>query len=172
MDGHPVPEVRLLRLAARDGVPNNPDLPVVLMPGAVAAPEPERILARYAGSGWVGAWVWTVYDFHHYHPDAHEALTVGAGWAELQLGGASGPVLRLAAGDAVVLPAGTGHRRVAASGDFAMCGAYPPGQSGRTLSRPGDHGEGEARALIAAVPLPRTDPLFGADGPLVQTWGA
>ena len=34
-----------------------------------------------------GTWTWTVYDFHHYHSTAHEALVVATGEAVLMLGG-------------------------------------------------------------------------------------
>lgn len=165
-------EPRLLRFGPDGAVPNNPALPVVLIPGAVPGGGAEAIHALYRASGWAGGWTWTVYDFTHYHPDAHEALTVAAGWAEIQLGGPGGPVERVEAGDALVLPAGTGHRRIAASDDFAICGAYPPGQADFDTVRAGDSIPAGTAETIAAVPLPETDPLRGADGPLARLWRA
>ena len=50
-----------------------------------------------------------------------------------------------------------------------MIGAYPPdGQYDLCRGTSAEH----ARALdtIPRVPLPQTDPLFGADGPLTRLW--
>ncbi|HEX6110927.1 MAG TPA: hypothetical protein VFZ10_01380, partial [Geminicoccaceae bacterium] len=56
-----------------------------------------------------------------------------------------------------------------ASPDLLVVGAYPRGQSfdlcrGRPEERP------QAVENIARVPLPDSDPLYGAEGPLVQHW--
>lgn len=153
--------------APSGGVPNNPRLPVILMRGAVDGTADE-IRALYEANGWRRAWVWTVYDYQHFHPDAHEALTVAEGSADLQLGGPAGPVLTLNAGDAVFLPAGTGHCRVRATRDFAICGAYPPDQVDRDVIRAGDMNVDLAAERIAAVSRPDTDPIFGDDGPVVR----
>jgi uncharacterized protein YjlB len=110
-----------------------------------------------------------IYPFHHFHSTAHEALGIVRGRVRVMLGGPGGAELDLVAGDAVVLPAGTGHRNLGASPDLLVIGAYPPGQVPDL--RRGAPDELEAsRARILAVPLPPTDPLAGADGPLVALW--
>ncbi len=151
-------------------VPNNPRLPVVIMNGAL--PEgtgAAAIRALFEGNGWGGTWTYTVFDYHHYHPNAHEVLGVAAGSAELKLGGPSGRSFRVSVGDVLVLPAGTGHCRLDSSSDFAVCGGYPPGQEDYDTVR-ADAPRGDADDRIARVPLPETDPVYGAGGPLIQAW--
>ena len=166
-------EVRLLRFADDGTVPNNPDLPALLMRGAIAADaSPEAIAPRLEASGWGGTWVWRVFPYHHYHPNAHEALAVAAGRTELMLGGPRGERVAVGAGDVVVLPVGTGHRQIEASADFAVVGAYPPGQEDvETVRAERPHGRAVLER-IAAVAQPRTDPVHGADGPLTRAWSS
>ena len=151
-------------------VPNNPDLPVLLMRGAVEG-DADAIMALYEANGWRRVWTYTVFDYQHYHPNAHEALTVASGKADVQLGGPSGPVLTVAAGDAMVLPAGTGHCRIGATDDFAVCGGYPPEQVDRVVVQAGTMALADAQAQIATLARPATDPIYGADGPTLRHWG-
>lgn len=162
----------LLFAAPSGGVPNNPDLPLLVYRGVLA--EAERSVAglrALAGArGWHGFWQGGVYPFHHFHADAHEALGVVSGRARVQFGGEGGVKVELAAGDAVLIPAGVGHCALWGSPDFVCVGFYPPGTKpdlARDESAPAD-----AAARVAAVPLPATDPLFGEDGPLVRAWRA
>ncbi len=162
---------RIKTLAFTPGgwVPNS-RLPVVLIRGALDGPADDKeVHALCRTNGWGGTWTWTVYDFHHYHSTAHEALAVARGHATLMLGGPEGREVTVRAGDLVVLPAGTGHRRLDASGDFAVCGAYPPGQEADLMTAAEESWQ-SAEGRIAAVPLPRTDPFYGAGGPLTRLW--
>lgn len=153
-------------------MPNNPALPVVLMPGAVPKGTGAAAIRRLMeANGWGGTWTYTVFDYHHYHPNAHEALVCASGWADILLGGPDGRLFRVTEGDAVVLPAGTGHRRMDASADFAMCGAYPPGQENYETVRASGPYPPDDTDRIARVPLPVTDPVHGAGGPLTKAWG-
>jgi len=163
------PTITRIALAPSNDVPNNPDLPVVLYKGAFNSGGPDETCAMLKANGWTGTWVYTVFPSHHYHPDAHEALAVASGSARLQLGGPGGRTVAVEAGDALVLPAGTGHCRVAQSEDFRICGAYPPGQEGYSTRRKGEMQAGD-RAAIAGVPLPETDPILGMAGPLRGIW--
>jgi uncharacterized protein YjlB len=77
-------------------------------------------------------------------------------------------VFDVAAGDALVLPAGTGHRRAQDEGGFTVVGAYPRGQERYDLLR-GDSPEevAAARERIAALPVPDEDPV---GGPGIGLW--
>ena len=79
--------------------------------------------------------------------------------------------VRVVAGDVLVLPAGTGHFNAGSTPDLTVVGAYPDGMW--CDLRRGDPAElDEVLANIAAVPLPRTDPVHGAGGPLTEAWHA
>jgi uncharacterized protein YjlB len=75
----------------------------------------------------------------------------------------------VAKGDAVLLPAGTGHQRLTASSDLLVVGAYPPGP-GRDLMRSGERDRLLIRERIGRVPKPETDPVAGTNGPLARLW--
>ena len=73
------------------------------------------------------------------------------------------------AGDAVLIPAGVGHKRLSASHDLLVIGAYPGGQWA-DLMREGAEDKAGIRARIAAVPLPPADPVGGHDGAVMKLW--
>ena len=153
-----------LLLQPGDSMPNS-RLPVLIYRGALEAEaantagEFDRLFAR---NGWGGIWRNGVYDFDHYHSNAHEALGVAQGKATLQLGGPGGEAVDVEAGDALVLPAGTGHRRASAGGGLTVVGAYPAGQEDYDLLR-GDDPEAvrATRARIEALGAPPGDPVGG-----------
>ena len=139
-------------------IPNHPRFPVLIYHG-VPVDDIERVLADHR---WGGAWTDGVFDFHHFHSTSHEVLAVVAGAATLELGGPQGRAFAVAAGDVVVLPAGTGHRRATARDGFTVVGAYPAGQEDYDLLRGDDPAELEAaRERIAALGPPPADPVGG-----------
>ncbi|HZZ58023.1 MAG TPA: cupin domain-containing protein [Opitutaceae bacterium] len=142
------------------GIPNNPRLPVRIHRAAVpTAGDPAGALeALFARNGWPAQWRNGIYPFHHYHSTAHEVLGVAAGQVDVMLGGEGGRRVRLAAGDVAVLPAGTGHCRLAASPGLLVVGGYPQGQDWDTCRAPADN---DTIARIRQVPDPDADPVLG-----------
>ena len=88
-------------------------------------------------------------------------LGIAEGKVTLRLGGDRGSLVRLRAGDMLVLPAGVGHRKVSVS-DVKAIGAYPRGQSHYDMKREG--------RKIPKVAIPSTDPFYGPGGPLNTAW--
>lgn len=162
------------QLDSGGGIPNHPDWPLVVYLGAWDAVaegiDPSRIEDTYRGNGWGGTWRNGIYGFHHYHSRAHEVLGVARGSAHVQFGGPDGPALDLSAGDAAVLPAGTGHKKETASPDLLVVGAYPHGQSDWDLLNAGDLDREDALGRIQQVPAPDADPVLGEEGSLLEYW--
>lgn len=159
---------------ADDGIiPNNPALPLVVMRGALdfaGSPDPEQLTeAIFRRNGWGNIWRNGIFQYVHYHSMIHEVMGIARGRARVRFGGDGGSEIELAAGDVVVVPAGVGHQCLWADLNLMVIGAYPP--SGEyNLCRSSRADRIAALETIPQVPLPETDPAFGADGPLMRLW--
>jgi uncharacterized protein YjlB len=162
-------EPMCLLLKPDDLMPNSP-LPVLIYRRAIV-PDNEGKAATFEqlfhDNDWHGVWRNGIYDYHHFHSTSHEVLGIEVGRAQVQLGGASGELLEVEAGDVLVLPAGTGHRRVTSSLSLSVIGGYPRGQERPDLLRART---ADAEMRIARVALPITDPVIGKNGPLLRLW--
>lgn len=168
-------KISTYRIESDGFFPNNPRLPLLLYERVLelTSKDPAKSIEKlFAENGWTGSWIDGIYAFHHYHSTAHEVLGILQGTASVRFGGdAKGVTLEVSAGDLVVIPAGIAHKNLGASGDFSVIGAYPAGQHHDLCQGEPD----ELRAAeenIARVPLPRTDPIYGEAGPLLEAWAS
>jgi uncharacterized protein YjlB len=169
----PLPPPRVLAQRLKDdGVIPNSKLPLLIYEGALKLTDrnPAALIEQlFQANRWGGSWRNGIYPYHHYHSTTHEVLAVFSGAATVQFGGEQGVTQTVAAGDVVIIPAGVAHKNLGASADFAVVGAYPAGRYydmryGKPSERP------QADEIIARVPLPEADPVYGPNGPLFEHW--
>jgi uncharacterized protein YjlB len=160
-------------LAASGGIPNHPHWPLLVYPGAItaAADLAAAFEALFTGNSWPAAWRNGIYPFHHYHCEAHEALGVYSGEVTARIGGdgEGGVTITARVGDVIVLPAGTGHKKLSSRGALGIVGAYPAGQQ-PDMCRPAPAYLPQRAAAVARVALPLRDPVYGDVGPLFVYW--
>ena len=152
-------------LTPSGAIPNHPAWPLLIYPSAVEAATPEAFEELFTRNQWPAAWRNGVHPFHHFHSNGHEALGIYSGEVTVQFGGESGITVTAKPGDVIVLPAGTGHKKLWSKGALGVVGAYPDGQHPDTCL-PGQN----KVAAIVSVPLPACDPVYGAGGPLFSHW--
>lgn len=163
-------EITTVTFADDGSIPNHPTLPLILYKGVLRLDTEDPAASAeqlFSQNGWQGTWRNGIFDFHHYHSNAHEVLAICRGSATVRFGGEQGETVTVEASDVALLPAGTGHKRLSSSDDLLVVGAYPPGQSpdlcrGKPTERP------QALIAIQQVPQPSQDPVYGSTGPLFR----
>ncbi|WP_345816373.1 cupin domain-containing protein [Paraburkholderia sp. PREW-6R] len=157
-------------LEPHDWVPNNSTLPVILYRHALSPDSGDLASAfevLFENNQWPPQWRDGIFDYHHFHATAHEVLGVTDGSAEVIVGGPGGKVLKISAGDVLLLPAGTGHCLQSFARHFQVVGGYPAGQQWdirREALKP------DELAAMKALPFPPVDPVEGQRGALIEHW--
>ena len=108
----------------------------------------------FEANGWGNTWRDGIYDYVHYHSQIHEVLGIARGKGRVRFGGNKGRIFTLKAGDAAILPAGTGHPCLSADDGFLVVGGLPADRyvreqvhdCRRPSARAQDHPEGAAAA--------------------------
>ena len=80
---------RKVYLDKGDDVPNSA-LPVLIFRSVLAPGARDKANAfreRFRKSQWSGLWVDTIFDYTHFHSNAHEALGIAEGRVTVRLGG-------------------------------------------------------------------------------------
>lgn len=158
-------------LAPSGPIPNHPRWPLLVYPGAVmiTGGDPAQVFeALFTRHRWPAAWRNGIFPFHHFHSNGHEVLGIYSGEVTVRFGGEDGVTLTASPGDVIVLPAGTGHKRLSSRGDLGVVGAYPEGCRPDTCMPP--FAACRSADNVGRVPLPAADPVYGAGGPLFEHW--
>ena len=159
---------------ADDGDIPNSRYPLIVYSGAIDPRAGDPAVAfetLFRGNRWGNGWRSVVFPFHHYHSNTHEALGIATGEVTLRMGGeAGGKTIVAKAGDALLIPAGVGHKRLSPPEGLLVVGAYPPGAPPFDLLREGAEDTDRIRKRIAAVAFPATDPVGGEGGPVFDLW--
>lgn len=111
-----------------------------------------------------------MFDRTHYHSNTHELLVIASGHGKLLFGGEENPErveIDVSKGDAILVPAGVGHRQLRVSTDFEMVGSYPAGIRSWDLHY-GQEGDAEAEDRIRKLGWFEEDPIYAGDGPALS----
>jgi uncharacterized protein YjlB len=149
-------------------VPNS-RFPLLIHRGGVPGGGADAVRQRFRDNGWLNNWRYPgIYPYNHFHSTTHECLGVATGWMELELFGKGGAVVRVEAGDVVVMPAGVSHAMIGNSEDVLVVGGYPEGRDWDNIQEAfvSDADFRAAVKLIMSLPIPAADPVTG--GPLTQ----
>jgi uncharacterized protein YjlB len=153
--------------------PNNAHCPLVHYKSVLDltdAEDPAALFERlFASNKWGGSWRDGIYTYNHFHTRTHEVLGIARGHARVQFGGTNGKLIEVKAGDVIVIPAGVGHRRQSAGKDLLVVGAYPE-DGDYDEPKPTEVDHDAAVAATLRVKRPKTDPVHGRKGPLVDLW--
>jgi uncharacterized protein YjlB len=141
---------------------DHPRWPLLVYPRVANSPNPEFFEELFDRNRWPAAWRNGVFPFHHFHSNSHEVLGVYEGEVTVQFGGDGGVALTAQPGDVIILPAGTRHKKLSSRGALGIVGAYPEGSNPDTCR--------DASRKVQDVPLPASDPVYGAGGPLFTYW--
>lgn len=163
--------VQVIELQENYPFPNNP-LPVLIYPKAL-----EEVLGQdYTETdiktfleqhNYSNSWTEGIHPFHHFHSNTHEVVACFSGKATVQLGGPDAETLTLKKGDLALLPAGVAHKKIDATSEFQIVGAYPNGR--QFDMQKGDKEQYDhLKETIAHVPLPSFDPIEGKEGAVQQ----
>jgi uncharacterized protein YjlB len=111
-----------------DGRFPNSVLPLLVYRG-VLPPDPVEMECVFAAHDWSNCWRGGIFQYHHFHSNAHEVLGIATGEVRVKFGGPSGKEVAVLAGDVVVISAGVAHCNKGQSADLLVVGAYPGGSS-------------------------------------------
>ncbi len=153
-------------------VPNN-SLPFLIYKSAFEFEDRQpvdMIESVFKANNW-GHQMWRngVFDYLHYHATVHEVLGVARGRALVRSGAITARNLKSEKAMLLCCRPGTGHQCLSASSDFLVIGAYPPGAD-MQITRPTAENHRKALKTIPKVALPKSDPVYGANGPLIKLW--
>ena len=166
--------VKAIFLKENEPYPNNP-LPVLYYENMLENALHEDytaddVIAFFVRNGYDNGWANGILAEHHFHSTTHEALACTKGEVTVQLGGPNAAFYTLRKGDVILLPAGTGHKKLNASENFEIVGAYPKNGSEYDMQYGHASDYDSILATVADVPKPLTDPVTNSPKDIEEYW--
>ncbi len=153
-----------------DHIPNS-EFPLLVFKHMVPCEDKAEWLEKtFRKNGWTNNWKDIILPFDHFHSNTHEVLGLASGTAVLHVGGRKGKTLAIESGDVIIMPAGVGHFSMDNSIPYQFVGGYPFGSAWNLRK---NLQEGNEKAILDEIknaPFPKSDPLFGQNGPLFTYW--
>ncbi|WYZ42404.1 hypothetical protein EsH8_VI_000103 [Colletotrichum jinshuiense] len=151
----------------------NSTLPVLHYRDVLPEPRGEESTTEFlTRNRWEKRGAWGHIEIRHFHPNSHECYGIFRGHSKLLIGkiqDGTGVEVDVKAGDVIVLPAGTAHSCLESSPDYRYIGVYPEGCP-RWRNEMGKKPAEMFGSVIKAVDMPKEDPVYGKNGPLVRLW--
>lgn len=157
-----------------DGIFPNNLLPVTIYRKVLDIPMSDYLLYLYFKlifneHGWSNHRRSGIYNFHHYHSNAHKVIGVCKGKATLLFGGSNGHCVNISKGDVVVIPAGVALKNMGKENCIDCIMGFFEGKVydinyGKIGERP------VTDMNIASLSIPDTDPLFGKAAGIASLW--
>ncbi|KAK1477621.1 hypothetical protein CTAM01_15139 [Colletotrichum tamarilloi] len=165
-------EVECYLLSSNPDAPNSP-LPVIHYRNVLPEPRNEESVTEFlTRNRWEKRGTWGHIPIRHFHPNSHECYGIFSGYSTLLIGKineGTGQEISVSTGDVIVLPAGTAHSCLESSEDYRYIGVYPEGCP-RWVNEMGKKPAGTFSPVIRDVGMPKRDPVYGVDGPLMRLW--
>mgnify|MGYP000144087071 CR=1 FL=1 len=153
-----------------DGTVPNSHLPVIIYSQVVYNSSlSDWFENKFKENNWGNNWRDIVLPYDHFHSNTHEVLALSSGAVSLKIGGGQGKIFDLSAGDVIIIPGGVGHYSVSNHTNYQFIGGYPNGNDWDLRI-----GLPEERQTVlenlASLTIPKTDPIFGENGLLIDLW--
>lgn len=154
-----------------DGVIPNNKLPLLIYKNVIPFLLVENVEMSFQNNGWTNNWKDIILPYDHFHSNTHEVLGLIKGQARLMAGGSkAGQEVVVETGDVIIIPAGVGHYSLDNSIDYQFIGGYPNGADWNLYRSWKENDHTSILDEIDAIPLPKSDPIFGLEGPLFDYW--
>lgn len=166
--------VKAIYLSENRPFPNN-SLPVLYYENALDevfddSYSADEVIEFFKNNGYEHGWKNGILNRHHFHSNAHEALACTKGKVTVQLGGPNADMYTLRKGDVILLPAGTSHKKLKASQDLEIVGAYPSNGDNYDMQYGDENIYESLLENIAKVEKPLTDPVTNSPRDIEEFW--
>ena len=128
----------------------------------------DQMYSIFNNNKWNGTRKGRIRTGRYYHTASHEVIGITKQAIFIELGGFNGSRHILEKGDVLILPAGVSIRLIKGAGHDVRRGFSAEPTENMQYAK-ASYRE-KAKEAIACIPIPKTDPIYGRSGGLVDIW--